>query len=96
MNELRDHLCQTACGWLSVITGLNALNQIREEEIGVRQFHVGRNAPELPVVDALDASLVWVVEKPGNLRRATEALDDLPVRVRGGVGRVHGDIKHHV
>lgn len=47
-------------------------------------------------MDALRTSLLVIAKESSNFRGAPEALDELPVGVRRGFDRMHGNIKHHV
>lgn len=81
---------------LCVVRSPHAIYKIGKKEIGPMQLHFRRDAAKFPVVDALCAALFWIAEESSDFGCAAKALDQLPVRVWGGVIRVHGDIKHHV
>ncbi|MNN01357.1 hypothetical protein D3C81_1139740 [compost metagenome] len=82
---------------MGVSSGCRRLIGLRRIQKDVRVGHLDgrRNAPLLPVVDALDAALLVVAKQFGNLGGAAKAINEFTVHSNRGVG-FHDHIKHYV
>jgi len=82
---------------LGVVAGLDAVNQVRHEQLRKLNLHVRWDSPATPVLNALNTAARLVVAQPlGNFRGAAKGVDDLAVGMKFGVFAHGAFIKHHV
>lgn len=61
--------------------GLLGGAQVRQEQVRPLQLHSGRDAPCLPVLDALDAAILGVAQQLGDLDGTAKLDDERPIGV---------------
>lgn len=76
--------------WLGVVACVLAVPEVLQKESGIGELYGWRDSSNLPVMDALNSAFPKVIaQELCHFGGASKAFDELPIRVGGGLFRVH-------